>query len=176
MDEFGMNFPLSFFGVNFWQRMDEFQSMFFICLQGVNFWQEWMNFKVSFSSVYGVWISNKERMNFISYIFHQFKMDDSEDFTLPHWFQWSLADSAGLKFQNVLVWHRPNLILKSGGVRRSPPDYTDSARLDLDWILWSPEDWVRRSPANFLLLHNLKNLNVTSENWTNGLTSVLRRH
>ena len=45
-------------------KKDEFQGMFFICLWGVNFWWRMDDFKICFSSVYGVWISDKEWMNF----------------------------------------------------------------------------------------------------------------
>ena len=61
MVEFWGMFFICLQSVNFWQRMDEFQGMFFICLWGCEFL---MNFEVCFSSVYGVWISDKEWMNF----------------------------------------------------------------------------------------------------------------
>ena len=69
IDEFQGIFFICLWGVNFWQTIDEFQGTFFICLWSVNFW--WI-LKYVFHMFTGVWISDKEWMNFkvcFSYVY-----------------------------------------------------------------------------------------------------------
>ena len=78
-------------------------------------------------------------------------MAKTEDFTLPHILRQSLADSGGLKFQTLAVWHGPILpdsvlrsLPESAGVCQSlrslpglsPPDSTD-------WVCRSLPDSCR---------------------------------
>ena len=71
MDEFRMNFPLSYF-----QHKKVWYSVYvFPYVHGV--WicdKKWMKFKVYFSYVYGVWICDKKGMNFKIYFSYVYRV------------------------------------------------------------------------------------------------------